>query len=583
MTRTNFPYEFAQVAGIPIAKEFQDSDKAQPAWALKMLRAAFEGRYNLEEFLANTAWVFQNELPQLEPTEVVQLLASLDFEKILGHYLPKMGYVQGGGRPNSLADYIATFQTDEPTKMVELFRDGRDLDAYFGHNFIGGLNPILLRRVIAEETPGVACLTMSQLHEKMDLSTSMLDPEHFANVDFDDLVAARRLFYVDYHELQDLENGVHPYQETPKYIYSPMIVLGLNDRGQLWPIAIQTGQDPSYACFSPKDGYGWMIAKTIVQAADSSYHEMISHLAHTHLVIEAVALCAKRTFAEGHPVYRLLNPHFEGTFPINQLAVRKLIQPGQAVDRLVGSNMESNYSFIAQCRLNFHVRDRFLPNDLKMRGLDHDSVPAEQFHYHYREDALLVWDAIQNWTRSYLANHYQNDSAVAYDQPLQLWLQDMREAGQLKGLTQSADGQIVTIDELAELLGGLIFIAGSQHAALNFAQGTHGNFTPGANLSGYQPAPKVKRANYTEKDWLAFLPPIDVAILQKTSVTFLSKVQHTRLGHYGLTYFWGQDRRAQLGFLLELRRVEQKIKQRNENREAYVHLLPSRIPQSTNI
>ena len=56
----------------------------------------------------------------------------------------------------------------------------------------------------------------------------------------------------------------------------------------------------------------WDKAKTAVQAADGNYHEAVSHLGQTHLVVEAFVMATENQLS-GHPVAKLLQPHFEGT------------------------------------------------------------------------------------------------------------------------------------------------------------------------------------------------------------------------------------------------------------------------------
>ena len=577
----DFRYEFKDVAGMPVVKAFQEEDKSGTAWSLKLLSAAFKGRRNIEEYVATVGREFQNPLPEKSPAEVVSLLAAMDFTKILAYYLPETGPMVDGGRPESIADYLVPYRTDpvpdDATRFVSA--DAEEQDLAFAEGYLAGLDPTVLHRVTAKAGEREACLSLEELLSKIPLTDAGL-PGVFRGETLQDLTAARRLYYVDYSGMADLEDGVHPWKDTPKYIYAPLAVFALDGKNRLRPVAIQTGPDSSYALFTPADGYGWLIARTILQAATGSHHEMISHLAHTHLVLEAFAVCTKRNLDEGHAVRRLLDPHFDGTFPINYLAVNKLIRPGEAVDRLVGSAMDSNYSYISRHRLAFDFRQSLPPAQIAGRGVSPEEAAMA---YPYRDDALLVWDALLQWTTAYTANHYGDDAAVAADDHLQAWLHDLATHGKIRGLTLADSGGISTRQELTEILAGVIFIAGPQHAAVNFSQITNGTFIPLANLAGYRPAPRKKQADYSLQDWLDFLPPLDVALMQQSRLTFLSRVRHTRLGHYGFGYFSGADRRAQLRFLRRLRRVERDLRSRNEQGTPYVHLLPSRIPQSTNI
>jgi arachidonate 15-lipoxygenase len=95
----------------------------------------------------------------------------------------------------------------------------------------------------------------------------------------------------------------------------------------LLPIAIRCQQIPGdeNPIFTPLDGDNWMTAKTVLQMADSNYHELISHLAQTHLFIEPFVLATNRCFTDNHAVKVLLKPHLQGTILINYGAHKKFI------------------------------------------------------------------------------------------------------------------------------------------------------------------------------------------------------------------------------------------------------------------
>lgn len=583
-------YKFREVAGIPIAQEFdRKADGAGLDWARKVIQQLFIlRRYseNYIEFLkeSDSDFEFVEALPERTPAELIRMISSLDFGEMFAYYLPDLSYMTYGGRPNRIQDYLDILPKSHRLTAPKLYQqeDWDKLDRYFANQFVAGMNPVMLKRVIeTRSTESHDCLTLSELTLKMPDLQNLVEDD-----DAGLMVREKRLFYVDYVENLTLSNGVHPYLNRPKYSYAPIVILGLK-RGQkrLMPLAIQCGQDSSYKTFKPSDHYGWMIAKTIVQAADSSYHEMISHLAQTHLVIEACAVCTKRKLSPDHPVRKLLDPHFVGTMPINALAVTKLIQKDQAVDRLVGSSIESNYEYISQARLKFSFSEFALPERLKRHGLSFEEIDSSEIEYPYREDAILLWDSILQWTSDYVWFTYRGKGLLK-DKELQNWLHDLKENGKLQGWSQSGDTEISSLEELSRLLCGIIFLAGPQHGAVNFAQSSNGSFMPSANLAGYQPAPRVydSKKSYTENDWLSFLPPLDVAYRQYTAMTFLGNVKHSNLGQYPRNSL---DKRVEpllkdhQGHLLA---ISQLIQNRNQNRlYPYPHLDPQIVPMSINI
>lgn len=143
------------------------------------------------------------------------------------------------------------------------------------------------------------------------------------------------------------------------------------------------------------------MAKTIVQIADFNYHELISHLAATHLLIEPFVVTSHRQLADNHPLKVLLLPHFEGTLFINWAAQLSLVNDGGKVDTLFSGTIESSRKLVAE-RLNLSFNEAMLPNQIRLRGVDNSSLV-----YPYRDDALSLWDAIFKWVSAYLDVYYR--------------------------------------------------------------------------------------------------------------------------------------------------------------------------------
>ena len=128
----------------------------------------------------------------------------------------------------------------------------------------------------------------------------------------------------------------------------------------------------------------------------------------------------------------------------------------------------------------------------------------------------------------------------------------------------------------------VIWTAGPQHAAVNFTQKDHLAYLPANPIAGYTDEPRGR--HHTEDDWLANLPPLDVAVQQLCVMTFLGSVHQTTLGDYEDDFKDTPVVEGLRGFRLELSAAEDEIAQRNRRRpHAYEYLRPSLIPNSTNI
>lgn len=128
----------------------------------------------------------------------------------------------------------------------------------------------------------------------------------------------------------------------------------------------------------------------------------------------------------------------------------------------------------------------------------------------------------------------------------------------------------------------VMWTAGPQHAAVNFTQVDYMSFLPANPLAGFAPEPTG--TGHRQQDWLAQFPPIDVAIQQFSTLTFLSSVNYTRLGEYGSNFSGTAAEAPNRRFRAALADVEDKVSTANAARAFdYPYLLPSRIPNSTNI
>lgn len=562
--REKFRFDQSVVQYVPISATVPEEAKAGPGWSLKIVATAYKLRRNWEKILDEHGYVFQERLDEKSIREIAEMLLNKDLLGILAYSDPDLGLAHGHKRPQSFTEYYQLFKHfSVPEGADQIMNDGE-----FADYFVAGLNPLMIR-------------TMTEIPEKLNLTQELFAAQPvFAQDQLSEALAEGRLFIVDYEALTALEPGVHP--EQPKYVYAPIVVLAL-PRGSenLEVIGIQTGQDKNqYPIVTPSSGsWDWLIAKTIVKTSDINYHEVASHLGLTHLVIDPIVVATYRQLSDKHPLHQLLAPHFEGTLPINALAVRRLINRDGKVEQLLAPEIESAYKVLSAIRNNFHFRDSFLPNDLVRRGV---GVTSALKNYPYRDDALLIWTAIETWVRDYVNAYYESDDEVADDSELAAWTAEIIDpaCGRIQGF--APNDRISTRQVLLETLTMIIFTASAQHAAVNFPQ-RRAAAVPYQPLAGYAPAPT--RLGLTEKEAVEFLPPLDRAIKQTHTLTLLGDTYYTQLGDYARGTF--DDKRivpSLWKFQDRLRRIESEINRRNRNRRTnYSYLKPSQIPQSINI
>lgn len=547
--------------GFPVSAGPDDGNAAGLSWQLKALEEQERIRLNLLALRRRGRWDFVNELQPLAPRKLATMVHEDDIAGLVDYFMPVPGGRKSLDPGTTLKEFQDVFALVKPPEVV-----GRaDSDEYFAEMMVAGPDPTRLRRLDA--VPGKFPLTSEHLRS-------------VAHETLETALAAGRVYWVDYEAMSVLDNGRHP--QAPKYMYAPMVAFAVpRDGGALRPFAIQCGQDPAgREIYTPADGYSWKLARNCVLAAHNTYHEVLTHLGFTHLVSEAVLLAAVRNLASVHPVAVLLRRHFEGTMSINKLAVELLIQPGKAVEYLIGSDLKSTYPWLAQHRKEFSFTGNYLPAKLARSGTD--SV-ASLPYYPYRDDGLLLWTAVRRWATEFVTGYYRSDADVREDLELQAWAAEVAspEGGAIRDFG-ATPGEIADRTDLAEILTMVIWTAGPQHAVVNFAQKDHMAYLPANPLAGYSEEPRGR--DHTEADWLAGLPPLDVAVQQFCVMTFLGSVHHTTLGDYEDDFKNTPAADGLHGFRLALSAAEDEIAQRNRRRPtSYDYLRPSLIPNSTNI
>lgn len=490
------------------------------------------------------------------------------FKDTLVHLTDLLYQDQPIGHVTQLNDYQKLF----PVMKVPAIGNTFQQDDWFAYMQVAGCNPVMIQRV-------------SQLSDRFPVQ----DQHYQAVMGSDDSLAAAgqegRLYLADYQIFERALDGSYP--RDRKYAYAPLALFavprGSDPTRLLRSVAIQCGQTPGleYPIITPNSGkYAWLFAKAIVQIADANFHEPVTHLARTHLFVGAFVMATLRQLPSHHPLSLLLRPHFEGTLAINDAAQQSLIAPSGGVDRLLSFTIDQARVFAVRGLQSYGFNDAMLPEQLKQRGVDDpNALPI----YPYRDDALLIWDAIHQWVSDYLSLYYSSDLDVRKDAALQAWAAEVQayDGGRISDFGE--EGAIQTRNYLVNAIALIIFTASAQHGAVNSPQKDLMSYVPALSLAGYLPASTLQ-GEVTEQDYLNLLAPLDQAQRQFNLLHLLGSIVDHRLGEYSQEYFTDPQIKPLLqAFQDHLKQIESTIEQRNLTRSTYEYLLPSRIPQSINI
>ncbi|HYM61292.1 MAG TPA: lipoxygenase family protein [Thermoanaerobaculia bacterium] len=493
------------------------------------------------------------------------------FEKILE--LPALNR-----RPLSIKAYNELFQKIPLPQFALTFRD----DEMFALQRIGGQNPVVIQRVEwtdawSKKFPVTSEQYVQTMGEGDSLQAAGRDG---------------RLYICDYEEsLGNSIAGDFPTFAGQKYINAPlaMFALSKDDRRIIKAVAIQANQKPGPAnpIITPDCKWNWEIAKSIVQNADCNDSEYYRHLGLAHVLTEAFILATYRQLPQKHPLYILFTPNFEGTLFTNGTAVKSINQEGSyfnITEMIFSGTVPSTLGIAANAVHDVNFTENMVPNELRSRGVDDPRVMP---NYPYRDDSMLIWNAINRWAADYVRIYYTSDSDVTGDYELQNWVREVssQDGGRIKGVGEDGvGGRIATVSYLIDCVTAVIYTASAHHALTNFPLEDYEIYSPGWPGALYKEAPKTTKGA-TRLDWLGYLAPLNMALLQQALGYTVGGVYFTKLGLYPVCQFDDSRVRAPLiAFQQDLERIEGLIQDQNARRALrYPYLLPSRIPASTNI
>ncbi|WP_404790775.1 lipoxygenase family protein [Altericista sp. CCNU0014] len=465
-------------------------------------------------------------------------------------------------------------------------------DLEFGQERLCGINPAFIRKCRPEDLqvggnfPVTDELVRGLLSEGETLAAAL---------------AGDRLYLLDH---QMLSNILTPELEDQlgKYFVSPLCLLHVNAKGRLLPIAIRLWQGDGFddfdknPIFTPNSpAQSWLTAKVAVSSAEIAYQGIVSHLLNTHLIVETFGVSTYRQFSPDHIIFQLLEPHFFNTFAINEMARGIFLGHNGFFDETgtlgyTGSNELLERAYCGTGR-NYEGKPFLfyrtaLPLDLETREV------SNLQGYYYRDDALLIWDAIQTYVSDILKLRYKSSADLAGDSELQAWKQELvsPEFGRLQGLLppEKADqitGPLTELEDLTAILTTLIFTATAQHSAVNFGQYEYAGWVPNMPFAIYHPYTDVSNRQPPTSELVTRFPDRLQTIKQMILVKALS--MPTPQSSPSLLSMKNpfKDPEARKVFQAfqgdRLKQIEEQIAARNAAVELpYIRLLPSNIAQS---
>ncbi|XP_072704735.1 polyunsaturated fatty acid lipoxygenase ALOX8-like [Ciconia boyciana] len=456
------------------------------------------------------------------------------------------------------------FRTPVTEYVVQHWRD----DAFFGEQYLSGVNPVLLRRC-------------SRLPPNFPVTPPMVAPSLGPATCLQREMEEGNIYLADYGVLEGLPTA--EIDGRPTYVAAPLCLLHQRPDGQLLPIAIQLSQQPGprSPIFLPGDPpWVGVLAKAWVRSAEFHVHEGLSHLLRAHLLGEVYALATLRHLPPPHPLFKLLVPHTRFTVHVATLARRFLLKPGGVFDRAVALGRRGLLQLLARGLRELHYTALVLPRDLRRRGVTHTR------RYYFAEDARRIWAAIRSFVKGIVRHYYPCDAAVRGDPELQAWVGEIFHKGFLGRRSSGVPSRLASIPRLVTFLTAIIFSCSAHHAATNSGQFELGAFMPNMPAAMREPPPQTKEP-LTEARVLAALPAMNTtaAVLGVLWVLRDEPLDMRPLGCYPEHHFTEEPpRRLIRRFRRRLAAISRRVRRRNAAlARAYPYLDPARVENSAAI
>ncbi|KAG5261037.1 hypothetical protein AALO_G00299270 [Alosa alosa] len=278
--------------------------------------------------------------------------------------------------------------------------------------------------------------------------------------------------------------------------------------------------------------------------------------------------------------WQLLTPHLRYTLEINCRGRTQLISADGIFKRVVSTGGDGLLVLAQREYKVLTYRSLQPPCDFEDRGV------TKLKGYFYRDNSLMIWDAIQNYVTGMISLYYPNDHDVVEDAELQAWVKDVAEEGFVNVPQFGLSSELKTKKELVTLVSVVIFISTAQHAATNNGQFDWCAWVPNTPCTMRSPAPEDKDA-VTMELIMDTLPDISQSCVEMAITWHLGRAQPDAIpmGQYVEEYFTEPKAKKLIkNFQEDLKIIEKKIIEQNEGVELpYLYLCPSRIENSITI
>jgi len=451
-------------------------------------------------------------------------------------------------------------------------------DGSLGLSRLGGLDPRSLSRITK----------LAEIPSNFPVSPELFGKATYTDVKngLNDEIENGNVFIVNYKILEIFAgktvNGI-------PVVGAPLCLFWWHNF-ELLPVVMQIYQKPdpvNNPLVTPRDELKWQAAKIYFQNATAVHHLSCPHEFDSHLITGAFSIAVPRNLSANHPISVLLYPHLQFTVANSSIRFIKARLEQESSWYTGGVNKTMSQELMAKHALDVDYYTLAFDVDVKLRNVENN--PPENC-YPFRDDGKLLWDAITEFVKQYLALYYVTDDDVTTDEELQNLLEELgsENGGRLHGLLPNGEGatKMTKVEELHQFVSTIIWIAGPYHAAHHFPQ------------DDYITDPLHIHPLSTRKEWPLYkddtpIKPNDIKDILPTkrdavSVASLISIgfRYDKFGDYSRVPLGkvGIHKVAVDNFQKKLSDIDRIIEERNKVRPLpYNYLRPSLIPNAANV
>ena len=269
----------------------------------------------------------------------------------------------------------------------------------------------------------------------------------------------------------------------------------------------------------------------------------------------------------------------EVTMAVNDSARTKMLAPGGPIDSTMAVGAKGAFELMARAWWEqWDYGQHNVPTDLAERGVDDDqALPG----YHWRDDALRLWDIIGRYVQNMIDHFYASDQDVIDDWELQSFHNEIRDpdGGNVRNIPGGAAG-FQDRATLVTFLTQLIYMASAGHAASNNGQYDYYGFVPNTPGAIYAPPPASKDLDFSEAELAQAMPPFRAASIQILMVRLLSRQTEMPLGQFHTNFFAGTQSVQPIvtQFRKDLFDLQEELEARNKGlKRPYNYLMPEQV------